>query len=165
MSPVFRNLIFLLLSLALLYFARTNMQFWMASPQVVAFEFLKTEAAADALLSQAEWQPTEPASISLSYRLRQNTYWDFLFIVSYVLSLLFLARTLLGASHRYLKTITGILLAAGLSDVLENLLIFQVLDGHRGFFPAAVAGFAAVKFGLLILGLGWILTGLVKRKA
>lgn len=131
----------------------------MSSPEVVAFEFLGTEAKADSLLRLPEWQPADPPAESKTYRLRQNTYWDFLFIAAYVSSLLFLARFMLGEQNRHSNLALWILIAAGTCDALENLCLLQILDGARGWIPGAMWFLAGVKFGLLVLAVVWMVIG------
>ncbi|MCA0236931.1 MAG: hypothetical protein LCH81_11165 [Bacteroidetes bacterium] len=157
-----RNFLLLLSFLALLLFVRSRMQHWMESKQVVAFEFLKTEAAAQSLLSAPEWQTG--ASDGLSDRLRQNTYWDFLFIVAYTGVLFFLARVMLGDTHRFMPAIARLLLIAGLADAVENACILQILNGARGWFPASMSSLAAIKFAMLLLAVGVMVAGLLKKR-
>lgn len=133
----------------------------MDSKQVVAFEFLKTEAAAQSLLNAPEWHASLPDG--LSDRLRHNTYWDFLFIVAYTGLLFFLARVVIGNAHRFMPAITWLLLVAALADTLENACILQILDGARGWFPVAMSSLAAIKFVSLLLAAGLIVTGLLKK--
>ena len=164
MSALFRNLLFLLLSLALFVHARGKMQQLMHSKEVVAFEFLRTEAATNALFQQPSWQPSIDVSLTdKSDRLRINTYWDFIFILGYTLSLFFLARVLLGDTGRHVKSIGLVLIAAGVADALENLCILQILNGGRGYFPAAMTTLAALKFGLLVVYLGWLVAALLEK--
>jgi hypothetical protein len=164
MSARFKNLLFLLLSAVLTYLIHDEMVRWMDGKQVVAFEMLKTEAAANALLGSADWQQPDANSLTKVDKLRQNTYWDFLYILGYTFTLFFFARTLLGSSHKRLKTMALLLVVAGLSDAIENVLLLQILDGSRGFFPAAMYGFAWLKFGALGVFLGWVGVEVVRGK-
>lgn len=164
MSARFKNIFFLLLSAVLTYLVHAEMVRWMDGKQVVAFEMLKTEAATNALLRSADWQQPDANSLTKVDKLRQNTYWDFLYIFGYTLTLFFFARTLLGTSHKRLKTMALLLVVAGAADFIENVLLLQILDGSRGFFPAAMYGFAWLKFGLLGVFLGWVVVEVVRRK-
>ena len=164
MTALFRNLLFLLLSLALFVHARGKMQQLMNSKEVVAFEFLRTESATNALFQTPAWQPaTDVSQTDKSDRLRINTCWDFIFILGYTLSLFFLARVLLGDSSRHEKNIGLVLLVAGLADALENLCILQILNGGRSYFPATMTTLAALKFGLLVVYLGWLVVALAGK--
>ena len=164
MSARFKNILYLLLSITLFLLTGSQMRKLMDSKQVIAFEMLKTEAAANALLGSADWQQPDAHSMTKVDKLRQNTYWDFLYILGYTLTLFFFARTLLGSSHKRLKNMALLLLVAGVSDAVENVLMLQILDGSRGFFPAAMYGFAWLKFGALGVFLGWLAVAVVRRK-
>lgn len=164
MPALYRNIFLLILSLILFFFVRSKMQQLMDSKEVVAFEFLRTEAATDALFQSPAWQsPADDSLTNKSDRLRVNTYWDFLFIFGYTLSLYFLARVLLGDAGRHVKTIGWVLLAAGVSDAMENLCLLQILDGSRGFFPAAMYVLASFKFGMLVVFGLLLVAGLVAK--
>jgi hypothetical protein len=164
MSARTQNILLLLLSAVLTYLVHGEMVHWMDGKQVVAFEMLRTEAATNALLGSADWQHPDALSMTKADKLRQNTYWDFLYILGYTLTLFFFARTLLGSSHKRLKNMALLLLVAGVSDAVENVLMLQILDGSRGFFPAAMYGFAWLKFGALGVFLGWLAVAVVRRK-
>ena len=150
MSTNTKNLLFTLFFAATTYFIGSEMKKWMSSKEVVAFEFIKTEAAANSLLSSEEWQQVSPVGSKID-RLRENTKLDFLYIISYVFLFFFLARWLLGESNRQTKILGLMLLVAGLSDAAENTFLLQILNGSRGGYPAAMFFFASVKFGLLLV--------------
>ena len=164
MSARFKNILYLLLSITLFLLTGSQMRKLMDGKQVVAFEMLRTEAAANALLGSADWQQPDAYSMTKADKLRQNTYWDFLYILGYALMLFFFARMLLGTKHKHLKALSLLLLVAGVSDAVENVLMLQILDGSRGFFPAAMYGFAWLKFGALGVFLGWLAVAVVRRK-
>lgn len=163
MSATIKNLLFLLLSAALFYLVAGQMRKWMDSKQVVAFEFLRTEAATNTLLSSDDWLTTDANPISKTVKLRNHTHWDFLYIISYTLLLLSIARMLLGGAHRHLKMMALILLAAGFSDFIENIFLLHILDGGRGIFPAAMFCFATLKFSLLGVFVVWAGISVVKK--
>ena len=150
MSTNTKNLVFTLFFAATTYFIGSEMKKYMSSKEVVAFEFIKTEAAAHTLLSSEEWQQARPVGSKID-RLRENTKLDFLYIISYVFLFFFLARWLLGASNRQTKILGLMLLVAGLSDAAENTFLLEILNGSRGGYPAAMFFFASVKFGLLLV--------------
>ncbi len=138
----------------------------MASKQVVQFEFLRTQAHADALTSSAVWQSQDSEGRNSSDRLRQATYLDFLYIISYSGLFIFLAYTVLGHRQPLVKTLTRVVLLAGLCDLAENICLLQILNGGRGWYPAVMFYFASLKFGLLAVFVVWLLivAGLRVRK-
>lgn len=161
MSTNTKNLLFTLFFALTTYFIGSEMKKWMNSKDVVAFEFIKTEAAANALLSSEEWQ--QPSALGNKIdRLRENTKLDFMYIISYVFLFFFLARWLLGESNRQTKIMGLILLVAGLSDAAENTFLLQILNGSRGVYAAAMFFFALVKFGLLLVFVIWFVVSLLK---
>ncbi len=163
MSGKITNLLLLLFFASLTYSISGSMKKWMDSKQVVQFEFLGTAAKADALINSAAWQSPDAAGRTSSERLQRATQWDFLYIIAYVMLFIALARTVLGAQDKRIKSMVLLLFAAGLADLLENVLLLQILDGARGFYPAAMFALASLKFGLLFLFLFWLFIAVILR--
>jgi hypothetical protein len=141
-----QNIILLLFFALATYFTGNAMKKWMNGKEVVAFEFISTEGAADALINSTTWQENNKTE-----KLQQNTRLDFLYIVCYVFFFIFLARNILNNNDIRLKTLTLIALVAGLCDAAENACLLQILDGQRGYYPAIMFGFALIKFALLVI--------------
>lgn len=158
-----RHFIVLIFFAIATYFVSGEMKKLMSSKQVVAFEFLGTEAAAKALLASEGWQRNDTQSVSNVDLLRQHTYWDFAYILCYVSLFVSLAHLLLGNAGETLKAMTKMLLIAGSADAAENAVLLQILYGSLGFFPAAMFCLATIKFGILILFVLWLLMALVKK--
>ncbi len=163
MSSKITNFLLLLFFAYLTYSTGSSMKRWMDSKQVVQFEFLGTSAKADALISSAAWQTPDAEGFTQSDRLQRATRWDFLYIMSYVLCFIALARSVLGPQDKRIKPMVLLLLAAGLADTLENVLLLQILDGARGTYPAAMFGLASLKFGLLLFFLIWLVIAVILR--
>lgn len=166
MPAAIENLIVLLVSLAALFFVHSQMKKDMDSREVVAFEFLRTEAATNALLNSPEWQqPVEVGNHSLSKldRLERHTIWDFHYIVTYFFSLLCFAALFLERGNRHLQRICCILLIMAISDVVENMVILLILNGGRGIWPGVMFVLASAKFGMLALYLRRLVVGVVQR--
>ena len=166
--------IFLLLlaSLAVLLFARHQMSNLMVTGEVVCFEFIGTTHKADSTLSHPAWIIADTVynqahhlspGMTKTERLRVNTYWDFLFIIGYVCSLMFLGCLLLGPDNRLMFYISRLLVVVGCLDALENVCLLRILVGGRSIFPAAMWGFAAVKFSLLGISVVLIIAGIALR--
>lgn len=159
-----KNYYFLFLFATTTFFISREMQSWMSSKQVVNFEFIRTAAAADTLLSSDAWQqPSGSNALNNTERMRINTQWDFAYIISYALFFLFLARTALGNRHPHLKKMSLLLLFVALFDVVENVFLLQILDGARGSYPMMMAILAAAKFSGLILFMGWLIVNVVRK--
>ena len=89
---------------------------------------------------------------------------DFLYTIGYVFFGLFLARVAAGEGRiGTANTIGWLLVIAGLSDVVENLQILQIIEGNYGLRPMVMSVCAAVKFGLLAVSLGWAVVLFAKR--
>lgn len=152
-----RYLLFLVFFGATTNYISHSMQRCMASPEVVAFEFIRTPALVDTLLNSPAWQTPDDNNLFRSDRLREATRLDFLYIISYVFLFISLFINVLGYPGIQVKRLIVMVLMAGLCDFFENLLLLSILDGGRGAQPAAMALFAALKFGLLLLSLLWML--------
>ncbi len=157
MSIQVKHCLLLLFFASTTYYIGSEMKKRMDSKQVIQFEFLRTEANTDARINTAEWQSLDADGRNSSDRLRCATHWDFLYIISYVGLFIFLAYTVLGSNRQGVKTMSLLLIMAGLSDVIENVFLLQILSGGRGWYPAAMFCFASLKFGLLALFVIWLL--------
>jgi hypothetical protein len=153
-----KNLLLLILFAATTYFIGSKMKTYMNSKDVVGFEFIRTEGAAKALVNSEDWQQNNK-----TVRFQQHTRLDFLYIISYVIFFIFLARTLLNSNPASVKTLTLLLIVAGLCDAAENTCLLQILDGNIGYFPVMMFCFATLKFGLLALFLLWLIVVLGKK--
>lgn len=157
MNLKLRYLAFLLFFAATTTYIGRSMQQLMPSPEVVAFEFIRTPERVDALLNSPSWQTPDENNRFRSDRLREAVRLDFLYIISYVFLFISVFINVLGYPGTLVKRLIFMALAAGLCDFFENLLLLSILDGGRGIQPAAMAVFAALKFGLLAVSAGWVL--------
>lgn len=139
-----------------IYIGRSMKQF-MPTGEVVGFEFIRTSACVDTLINSDAWQTPDANNQFKSDHLRAATRLDFLYIVSYVFLFISLFVNVLGYPDTPVKRLILMVLTAGLCDFFENILLLSILDGGRGMQPAAMAVFAALKFGLLAVSLIWIL--------
>jgi len=102
-------------------------------------------------------------------QLRSALYWDFLFILIYpaagVIGCFMAGRFLDRAqilSFKFSFVIILLQLAAGLFDVIENLIMLRVIDGLTSNFWLSIARISTVgKFGLIGLGIIHALFGLL----
>ncbi|MHA1675119.1 MAG: hypothetical protein ACTSYI_15995 [Promethearchaeota archaeon] len=95
-------------------------------------------------------------------------YWDFLYILGYgpfiAGLILLLSRKLSGKIQIVGFYMTFAPLLAGLFDVVENILLLTMLNNPSEISAAVplIAGImASIKFGLLLLGIGFLLFGLI----
>jgi hypothetical protein len=151
MSYKIKNRLFLLFFAVTTFYISGEMKNYMQSREIIAFEFIRTVGNVNELVNSEEWQAPGPGLTSKSDLLRQATRWDFLFILSYVFLLISLARNIMPAGSKLLKIVAMMAMIAGLSDVAENILLLQILNGSRGMFPAVMFGLATLKFGLIIV--------------
>ena len=126
-------------------------------------------------LMALEKEPTAKEQLFKSWdedtrkQLRSALRWDFLFILIYpaagVLACFLAGRFLANAQiipFRISLVIILLQLAAGLFDVIENLIMLRVIDGLTSDFWLAIARIStAGKFGLIGLGLVHALFGLL----
>lgn len=136
------------------------------TPQgILNLEFAATPTAANAVVS--EWQVAKcvngPTLVATAIA---NTKLDFVFIFFYVL-FFYMTSLILGQSLPGIVGKLGLWLRwgsvlAGLLDVLENLFMFNTLNGNiTGMGTYATAICAKIKFGLLAACLLYLLLGLV----
>ena len=126
-------------------------------------------------LMALEQEPTEKKQLFKSWdedtrnKLRSALYWDFLFILIYPTSSVlacFLAGRFLDSagilSFRISFVIILLQLAAGLFDVIENLIMLSVIDGLTANAWLTIARISTMgKFGLIILGMLHAIFGFV----
>jgi hypothetical protein len=118
-------------------------------------------------LMALEHEPTAKEQLFKSWdedtkrQLRRALYWDFLFILIYptstVIACFMAGRFLASAqilSFRISFVIILLQLAAGLFDVIENLILLRVIDGLTSNVWLTIARISTVgKFGLIGLGM------------
>jgi hypothetical protein len=126
-------------------------------------------------LMALEMEPTAKEQLFRSWdedtreQLRSALRWDFLFILIYpaagVLACFIAGRFLAAAqilSFRISLVIILLQLAAGLFDVIENLILLKVIDGLTSDFWLGIARISTVgKFGLIALGFVHAVFGLL----
>jgi len=148
------RLFWLMLVLNVLYI--TWMKFQLAPLQtneILSFEISRTTERASTWVNNWKAQPPkfDRAVSSLSY--------DYVFIILYCVGLIvavlqfgkWSGQDLLARSSRF---IAGLLILAGICDVLENLFLSRVLQDPALEFPVRMAyNFAAAKFSILILAM------------
>ncbi len=95
-------------------------------------------------------------------------YWDFLYIFGYgpfiAGLILILSRNLSGKIQLVGLYMTFAPLLAGIFDIIENILLLTMLNNPSEISAAVplIAGImASIKFGLLLLGIGFFLFGLI----
>lgn len=95
-------------------------------------------------------------------------YWDFLYILGYggliAGLILLLSRFLTGKIQKVGLFMTLAPVLAGVFDFIENLLLLTMLNNPTSFasgIPLLAGIMASIKFGLLLLGIGYFLLGLV----
>ncbi len=130
---------------------------------IVSFEFAWTLESAQAMI--ASWG--DQARVSAAFGLGV----DYLLMPAYALALglgvvlavpRFSRLPRLAALGPWLAW--GQILAAGL-DSIENYALIRLVFGAREAYLAPLAGWCALfKFSLLLLGLGYVLLGLVQKK-
>ena len=95
-------------------------------------------------------------------------YWDFLYIIGYgsliAGLILLLSRQLSGKIQLIGLYLTLSPFLAGIFDCIENLLLLAMLKNPTEFsaaLPMLAGIMAAIKFGLLLIGIGFFLVGLI----
>lgn len=124
-----------------------------ASSGIVAFELARTPEVSTAMVASWDARARQFAAFGLGF--------DFLFMPVYATALsaglLLAAGKLRGAWSALAKLLGWGAYLATLFDAVENLALFSILNGSVGANPAIAFGCASVKFGLLLLGLGFAL--------
>ncbi len=128
---------------------------------ILDFEFAFNEATAIIIL--AAWGP------ALRLLVLQGTYLDFLYIISYGLLIMSLNLLLARKLKERWQTV-GVLCAlapiiAGLFDVIENVNLIIMLNNPTNFSsiaPLLASICATLKFGFLLLGIGFSLIAILK---
>jgi len=131
------------------------------STGIVSFEFAGTAQVAADMVAGWTWHARLMAAFGLGF--------DFLFMPLYATALssgLLLITEHLQAGWRRPAYLLG--WGAYLAipfDAIENIALFSILNGNLGANPQIAFGCAAIKFGLLGLGLGYaLLAGLFALK-
>ncbi|MHA1674247.1 MAG: hypothetical protein ACTSYI_11550 [Promethearchaeota archaeon] len=127
---------------------------------ILDFEFAWTASQINVIFTA--WGP-EGMALHAS-----GIYWDFLYIVGYgsliAGLILLLSRQLSGKIHFVGLYIALTPFLAGLFDCIENILLLTMLNNPTGFgsvIPLVAGIMASIKFGLLLLGIGFFLMGLI----
>lgn len=156
MSFTVKNLLLTGLFLAFFLFISGKMRNGPGFFPVIGFEFsyfskTGTEAQLEA------WRSTiHRGETTKLEALEENVRWDYLYVIGYVFFGIFLARVAAGENRlAAANSIAIMLVVAGLSDVLENLMMEQVFEGNFGLRPMVMSVCAALKFGLLGVSLAW----------
>jgi len=123
------------------------------SAGIVSFELAGTPAAATAIVNSWDSRARLFAAFGLGF--------DFLFMPLYATALsagLLLAAGRLRANWLALANLLGWgAYLATVFDAIENVALFSILDGSIGANPQVAFWCASIKFGLLLLGLGYAL--------
>ncbi len=130
-----------------------------ASSGIVSFELARTVEISTAMVAGWDSRARHFAAFSLGF--------DFFFMPLYATALS--AGLLLTADRR-----GGVWAALGnalgwgaylatVFDSVENIALFSILNGAAGTNPQIAFWCASVKFGLLLLGLGYALAGLIRQ--
>lgn len=128
---------------------------------IIALETARTVDRADHLVT---WFQENPPRMEMAIR---SVYLDFIFILFYVTFLAVAVRWLGSLSGLDLLQRTGkfflfIILAAGASDIIENIFLLQVLGGEVTDLNVRMAyNFAAAKFSMIIMVLLLLVVNLV----
>jgi hypothetical protein len=149
--------ILLVFSIVAFILVGKEMKRWLPSKEVVAFEFLNNSEAVDELINSSDWQEINSDGFNKVTRLKNNTLWDFLYILCYSSLFIFLSRLILAAIDNRIKKINFIIYCAAFADLIENIFLLSILNGSRSFYPMAMTTFAAIKFSLLILVVIWLI--------
>jgi hypothetical protein len=135
---------------------------------ILNLEFAATPSSANEVLTAWQATPCNDGRSLVAIAIA-NTKLDFVFIAFYVLffymTSLILGQSLLGMAGKLGLWLRWGSVLAGLLDVVENLFMFNTLQGNiTGMGTYATALCAKIKFGLvaacllyLLLGLGWLL--------
>jgi len=120
---------------------------------IVSFELARTPEASAAMVAGWDARARQFAAFGLGF--------DFLFMPVYATALsaglLLAAGKLRGVWSRLARLLGWGAYLATVFDAVENLALFSILNGNLGANPALAFGCASVKFGLLLLGLGFAL--------
>lgn len=131
------------------------------STGIVSFELAHTSEAAAAMVDSWDSRARLFAAFGLGF--------DFLFMPFYATALsaglLLAANRLKGNCHALANLLGWGAYLAIVFDAVENIALFSILLGSLGANPQIAFWCASIKFGLLLLGLGYALAGmLVKQK-
>lgn len=164
MSFLAKNLLLTGVFLAYFLFISSKMGGGPGFFKVIGFElsyFSKTGTEEQVKTWQTERLPSGKTKLEF---LAESVRWDYLYIVGYVFFGIFLSRVAAG-EHRLstAKTIAILLVVAGLSDVLENLQIQQIINGAGGLRTMVMSICAAIKLTLLVVSLVWAIYLFAKR--
>ena len=132
-----------------------------AQPTIVDFELAGSVPKAQAIIDA--WNETDRirAGFSLGF--------DYLYMPVYSTTIALACILAAGVSQRKAWRAIGVLLAwglwiAALSDALENVALFTELLGHNvAPWPSIAQVCATIKFGLILLGLLYVVAGVVLR--
>jgi hypothetical protein len=137
---------------------------------ILCLEFANTGKKVENIIGA--WKSRSINPTGLIAAAKKNTYFDFIFLFFYSL-LLFTSCRQLGASLPGKKIFSAVFnaaslfaLTAGLLDIFENLAMLKSLDGPvSNQLAMATAGFAAIKWILVILVILFLAGGLLYRRS
>jgi len=154
-------LILTLILLTLIQLLNIPLQNPVSPMGIVSFELAGTPEKADAILQSWDARAQLFAAFSLGL--------DYLFLFAYgliiSLGVLMVAEKHGGRFSEIGKTIGWGVLLASLLDAIENLALWRLLSGWAQPHCAGTAAISAIiKFGLLLLGMGFAFIGWVWKK-
>ena len=132
-----------------------------SSSGIVSFELAGTPSKADAITQSWDARAQLFAAFGLGL--------DYLFMIAYGLTIslgVLMAASKQGGGFEKASNYVGWgVLVATLFDAIENFFLWQILiGGGFSFYPRMAAVSAMLKFILLIIGLGFALTGWLWKK-
>jgi hypothetical protein len=156
MSFIVKNLLLTGLFFAFFLFISSKMGGGPGFFKVIGFElsYFSKNGTATAV---EEWRNDKlPSGKTKLEFLAESVRWDYLYLIGYVFFGVFLARVAAGENRLgAANTIAILLVIAGLSDVVENLQIQQIVKENYGLRPMVMSICAAVKLLLLLVSIGW----------
>ncbi len=164
MSFIAKNLLLTGIFLAFFLFISSKMGGGPGFFKVIGFELSYfSKKGTEAAVEKWRVETLRSGKTKLEF-LAESVRWDYLYIVGYVFFGIFLARVAAGENRLATAKILAIMLVvAGLSDVLENLQIQQIINGNYGLRPMVMSICAAIKLLLLVVSIVWAIVLFVKR--
>jgi len=123
---------------------------------ILNLEFAYSPQKANAVI--AAWTKSETQPVDIISAAKCNTWWDFVFIFFYA-SFLYLACLQIADTFRYKnfiyrtgKLLSRLIIVEVMLDVLENIGMFQVLNGNTsGYVTYFTTGCSIIKWMLVII--------------
>lgn len=154
-------LVFVIVMIAIMRFFDAPLKNETAPNGIVSFELAKELSNSKAILYSWSEFSKPFANLSMTF--------DFLFLVIYSLFLSLVTHRLnekvwkKGKTHQFGIVICYLIFLAAFFDVIENIALMQLLKGNLQQIWSSIAYyFAVMKFGLLVLGLVFIVVSFVK---